>query len=96
LRTAIPDDAEAIVTVARGVATVDLSSGFFDDVPVGDQRRAIAQMVLTLSVLPRSSFVVFTENGRPIAVPRGGGDLSDPGELLAYEDYESLLVTSGR
>lgn len=95
LRTAIPRRTEATVTVNRGIATVDLPEGFFEDIPAADQRRAVAQIVFTLSVLPRSSFVVFQEAGRPIAVPRGGGDLTDPGEPVTYEDYETLLFSSG-
>jgi spore germination protein GerM len=92
LRTALPDNAEAIVTASRGVVTVDLPSGFFDEVPAADQRLAVAQIVLTLSLLPRSSLVVFTEAGEAIPVPRGGGDLTEPGEPVTFEDYEQLLV----
>jgi spore germination protein GerM len=92
LRSAIPAGVEAEVTVSRGIATVDLSSGFFDDVPAADQRRAVAQIVLTISLLPRASLVVITEDGEPIAVPRGGGDLAEPGEPLTFEDYEMLAL----
>lgn len=95
LRTAIPRRTEAVITVSRGVATVDLPEGFFENIPAVDQRRAVAQIVFTLSVLPRASFVVFQEAGEPIAVPRGGGDLTEPGEPVTYEDYEVLLFSAG-
>jgi hypothetical protein len=91
LRTALPPTDDIVVTLERGTATVDLPAGYVDQIASSEQRRAIAQIVLTLSVLPRASFVVFLENGEPLAVPRGGGDLSDPGEPVTYEDYEPLL-----
>lgn len=91
LRTALPPTDDIVVTVERGVATVNLPTGYVDQIPASEQRRAIAQIVLTLSVLPRSSFVVFLEDGEPLAVPRGRGDLSEPGEPLAFEDYETLV-----
>jgi hypothetical protein len=92
LRTALPVTDDIVVTVERGVATVNLPAGYVDQIPASEQRRAIAQMVLTLSVLPRASFVVFLEDGEPLAVPRGRGDLSAPGEPLAFEDYDTLLT----
>ena len=92
LRTALPLTGDMVVTVERGVATVNLPTGYVDQIPASEQRRAIAQIVLTLSVLPRASFVVFVEDGEPLAVPRGRGDLSEPGEPLAFEDYETLLT----
>lgn len=95
LRTALPATDDIVVTVERGVATVDLPAGYVDEIPASEQRRAIAQIVLTLSVLPRASFVVFLEDGEPLAVPRGRGDLSTPGEPVTFEDYEPLL-TPGR
>ncbi len=95
LRTALPSTFDIEVTVERGVVTVDLPAGYVDQIPASEQRRAIAQMVLTLSVLPRASFVVFLEDGEPLAVPRGRGDLSEPGEPVTYEDYEPLLSPIG-
>jgi hypothetical protein len=95
LRTALPVTNDIVVTVERGVATVDLPAGYVDEIAASEQRRAIAQIVLTLSVLPRASFVVFLEAGEPLAIPRGRGDLSAPGEPVTFEDYEPLL-TPGR
>lgn len=95
LRTALPATDGLVVTLERGVATVDLPAGYVDRIPATEQRRAIAQIVLTLSVLPRASLVVFREAGEPLAVPRGRGDLSDPGEPVTFEDYEPLLSPTG-
>jgi hypothetical protein len=94
LRTALPTTDGLAVTLERGVATVDLPAGYVDRIPATEQRRAIAQIVLTLSVLPRASLVVFREDGEPLAVPRGRGDLSEPGEPLTFEDYEPLLSSA--
>lgn len=91
LRTALPPTDGIVVTLERGVATVDLPAGYVDQIAGTEQRRAIAQIVLTLSVLPRASLVVFEEAGEPLAVPRGRGDLSEPGEPVTFEDYEPLL-----
>jgi len=91
LRTALPSTDDIVVTLERGVATVDLPAGYVDQIPATEQRRAIAQIVLTLSVLPRASLVVFQQAGEPLAVPRGRGDLSEPGEPVTFEDYEPLL-----
>ena len=91
LRTALPATDDIVVTLERGVATVDLPAGYVDQIPATEQRRAIAQIVLTLSVLPRASLVVFQQAGEALAVPRGRGDLSEPGEPVTFEDYEPLL-----
>ena len=91
LRSALPANDDLTITVERGVATIDLPEGYLTGIAPSEQRRAVAQLVLTISVLPRSSLVVFTEAGEAIPVPRGGGDLTDPGETVTFEDYQSLL-----
>jgi hypothetical protein len=91
LRSALPADEDLAVSVDRGLAMVDLPEGYLTGIAPSEQRRAVAQIVLTISVLPRASLVVFTEGGEEIAVPRGGGDLSDVGEAVTFEDYQNLL-----
>jgi hypothetical protein len=76
-----------------GVATVDLVGEVFEDIPGGvEQRRAVAQIVLTLTQRPGVGQVSFTLDGEPLQVPKLGNVLSDPGEPVARIDYVSLLV----
>jgi spore germination protein GerM len=78
-----------------GVATVDLVGEVFEDIPGGvEQRRAIAQIVLTLTQRPGVGQVRFTLDGEPLQVPKLGNVLSDPGEPVARIDYVSLLDQS--
>jgi spore germination protein GerM len=75
-----------------GVATVDLVGELFEDIEGGvEQRRAIAQIVLTLTRRPGIGQVRFTLDGVPLPVPKLGNVLSEPGEPVARLDYESLL-----
>jgi len=91
LRTAIPEGLEASVSVERGIATVDLPPTFTIDVQGPDQRLAIAQIVLTLTRRSGIGQVIFTSDRAPLAVPRGRGDLTTPGGLVACDDYDNLL-----
>ena len=91
LRTAIPEGLEASVSVERGIATVDLPPNFTIDVQGPDQRLAIAQIVLTLTRRSGIGQVIFTSDRAPLAVPRGRGDLTTPGGLVACDDYDNLL-----
>lgn len=91
LRSALPDGFEAGVVVERGIATVDLPTEFLTRVPGAEQRLAIAQIVLTLTRRAGIGQVVFTSGSQPQAVPRGRGDLTRPGELVACDDYDNLL-----
>ena len=82
----------SVTESGTGVATVDLVGDLFEDIPGGvEQRRAIAQIVLTLTMRPGIGQVRFTLDGEPLAVPKLGNVLSDPGEPVARIDYESLL-----
>ena len=82
----------SVTESGTGVATVDLVGDLFEDIPGGvEQRRAIAQIVLTLTMRPGIGQVSFTLDGEPLAVPKLGNVLSDPGEPVARIDYESLL-----
>ncbi|CAB4877017.1 unannotated protein [freshwater metagenome] len=94
LRTAIPEGAQSQLSEAAGVVTVDLPIAFFKDMAPQDQRLAIAQIVLTLTDQRGVGQVTFTQNNLPISVLRGGGDLTQPGQLLVSADYEQLLSSS--
>ncbi len=91
LRTAIPNGVSSGITLTGGVVTVDLPPTFFKDMAPQDQRLALAQIVLTLTNQRGVGQVTFTQNGLPISVLRGGGDLTQPGQLLVSADYEQLL-----
>lgn len=94
LRSALPIGFAAEVTVERGVATVVLPGTFITDLPGGEQRLAIAQIVLTLTRQSGVGQVRFTSNNEPLAVPRGRGDLTTPGATLACDDYANLLPSN--
>ena len=68
------------------VAGIDPGSARSDDV------LAYAQVVCTLTARPDIDTVVFTQDGRPLTVPRGDGSLS--GVPLRNEDYRSLIGPS--
>ena len=91
LRTALPRGMNASVVVERGIATVDLPASFSTEVLGSDQRLAVAQIVLTLTRRSGIGQVVFTSGMAPLAVPRGRGDLTSPGGLVACDDYDNLL-----
>ena len=91
LRSALPVDFAGSVTVARGIATVDLPPNFINELPGAEQRLAVAQIVLTLTRRAGIGQIVFTSEQRAQAVPRGRGDLTEPGGAVACEDYSNLL-----
>jgi spore germination protein GerM len=91
VRSAIPRDLTATVTVERGLATVDTDESLLRDISPIDQPLAIAQIVLTLTSRPGIGQVNFLVNGDPQAVPRGGGELAPADQPVAYDDYAMLL-----
>lgn len=91
LRSALPADFAGSVSIARGLATVDLPADFVNGLPGAEQRLAVAQIVLTLTRRAGIGQVVFTSGQRAQAVPRGRGDLTEPGGAVACEDYSNLL-----
>ena len=91
LRSALPIDFAGSVTVTRGIATVDLPPNFINELPGAEQRLAVAQIVLTLTRRAGIGQIVFTTEQRAQAVPRGRGDLTEPGGAVACEDYSNLL-----
>lgn len=92
LTTAIPAGTSLVVTTASGLATVELPPDFLTDTPPQNQTRAIAQIVLTLTARPGIGQVRFTSTGEPQEVSRADGSLTNPDDVVACEDYSSLLA----
>ena len=87
LRSAVPDQPEIRATDNNaGVAVVELPEGFFDSIPVADQRLAVAQIVLTLTDSRGIGQVQFD-----VAVPRPSGALAPAGQPLSRNDFLSLV-----
>jgi hypothetical protein len=82
----------SVIPSNAGWATVDLSARTFGLIDPADQRLAIAQLVLTLVRRPGIGQVRFTLDGRPVGVPRKDGLISEPGDVVSAQDYESLLI----
>lgn len=83
-------DAEQVgeVTVAAGIASVELTDRFAD-VPASDQLFAVAQMVFTLTGLPGIGQVRFVRNGEPVSLPAADGSTSlGP---VSRDDYRVLV-----
>jgi hypothetical protein len=93
LRTLVAPGLVADVSVERGVATVDLDGRVLNQLSNVESRTAIGQLVLSLR-LPGIGQVRFTTEGEPeqVPVPSRNNQLSDPGEELAFEDFEPLLA----
>lgn len=83
--------------VDRGLATVNLSRSAINQLGSAQQRRAIAQIVLTLTLFTSDEGgigqVIFLVGGQPISVyvPLLGSN-SEPGQPVAWTDYSQLLV----
>lgn len=91
VRSALPSNLDATVSVERGLAIVDTDESLLTDISPLDQRLAIGQIVLTLTSRPGIGQVSFRVAGVPRAVPRAGGELAPPDEPVAYDDYSALL-----
>jgi hypothetical protein len=91
LRNAIPADVEIDASQdGTGVAQVILPEGFFDTIPVGDQRLAVAQIVMTLlGNIPGVGQVAFN-----LQVSGPAGELIPAGQVLTRADYQTLLASS--
>lgn len=77
------------VSLARGVATVDLTEAFAE-LTSEAQLAAIAQLVLTLTDRPGVGQVAFTLEGASVDVPRGDGTVT--GGAVTRGDYRSLTA----
>ena len=73
-------------TTTRASRIVELPAGFFDNIPVADQRLATAQIVLTLTDSRGIGQVQFN-----LPVPKPSGELTAAGKPLTRKDYLSLL-----
>lgn len=93
LRSALPRGLTATIDVRRGVARVASTAPFLSELEPLDQRLAIAQLVLTLTRRPGIGQVLFSVDGVEISVPRGAGDLTEPGVAVTYDDYLAVLST---
>lgn len=92
LRSAVPANFEASITVTRGVAEVDAGGSFLRSIVPGDQRLAVAQIVATLTSRPGIGQVIFAVDGVAIAVPRGRGDVVPAGTPVTFDDYSMLII----
>jgi hypothetical protein len=90
LATALPPGIQLSVAGMDGdTVTVDLSGT--DQAPSGQQsRRAVAQIVLTVTSLPELHAVRLTRDGDPVEAPLPSGELTSA--PLTAADYSSLLV----
>jgi len=98
LRTSVRPNLMESVTVDRGTATVALDSLELGRISDTTLRRAISQLVLTLTSFRTPDqgaigTVRFETDGEGFAVfvPAFGGQ-SDPGEPLAFSDFASLIA----
>jgi spore germination protein GerM len=92
LRSAIAVSLQAKIDVSKGIVMIDANNFLLAGLSPIDQRLAIAQLVLTFTSRPGIGQAKFSVNGVSIAVPRGRGDLSRPGDPVSYDDYISLLA----
>lgn len=91
LRTLLPAGSLNNVTLRNGVAMVDLDGSKFDAVAPEDQRRAIGQLVLTLTNRPGVGQVSLSVDGEALAAPKAGNVVGEPGEPVSADDYSELL-----
>lgn len=98
LRSSVRSNLVEGVTVGRGTATVALNRTELDRISDTTLRRAIAQLVLTLTSFRTPDqgsigTVRFETDGEGFAVDVPGfGGQSDPGEELAFTDFASLIA----
>jgi hypothetical protein len=99
LRTEVDPGLVNGFSIDRGLATVSLDRSVLQRLGSLEQRRAIAQLVLTLTLFTTDEGgigqVRFTVEATPISVfvPARGSN-SEPGEALAYADFAVLLADS--
>ena len=97
LQTEVSERLVLNVQVDRGLATVNLSRTAINQLGSAQQRRAIAQIVLTLTLFTSEEGgigqVEFLVGGQPISVyvPLLNAN-SEPGEPVAWADFAQLLV----
>jgi hypothetical protein len=90
LSSALPSpDAVRLLSEQDSTATVELSSDFRDGT-VTHQVAALAQIVYTLTGVPRVDQVRFVIDGTPAAVPRQDGSLTR--DAVDRSDYREFVV----
>lgn len=93
LDTEVPLNLIETTSVDNGVLTIELNDRVFQRIRVGDQREAVAQMVLTfLNNLRGVGQAVFTIEGDRLTVPIDGGQFSS--QPVSLDDYENMLVNA--
>jgi spore germination protein GerM len=89
-RSAVPPGSVNTVSIAGGVATIDLSPAF-TEVPAVEQVLAFAQITYTVLQIPGIGQVAFTLDSVPIqALDHDGTLIEGP---ATKEDYDKLLVS---
>ena len=89
LTTAIPGDTRPNgVTIANGVAHVDLTSDFESVGGSRSQQLRLAQVVYTLTQFPTVKAVRFSLDGSPVSVVSGSGNVV--GHAVGRDDYRGL------
>ena len=97
LQTEVSERLVLNVQVGRGLATVNLSRTAINQLGSAQQRRAIAQIVLTLTLFTSEEGgigqVEFLVGGQPISVyvPLLNAN-NEPGQPVAWADFAQLLV----
>ena len=97
LVTAIPDGTTLLdVSVADGVATVDLSGTFDDGGGSASMLRRVAQVVATLTQFSTIERVAFRLDGEPVETIGGEGVVVDPpiGRIAIEEQSPQILIES--
>ena len=91
LSTALPPDVRLSVTaVEAGTATIDITGG--ENSPSGlESRRAVGQIVLTVTSLPGIRASLLTRDGAPVEAPLPSNQLTSA--PLEGEDYAALLTS---
>ena len=77
------------LSIANGLATVDLSSEFGAGGGVASETMRLAQVVYTITQFPTVRSVTFRLDGRPVTVFTGDGIVLD--HPVTRKDYEGLL-----
>ncbi len=94
LSTAVPEGTELLgLSIAGGVATIDLSGSFDDGGGTLSMTTRIAQVVYTLTQFPTVESVAFRLDGEPVEAIGGDGVLVDPPATRAsFEDVTPVIL----
>jgi spore germination protein GerM len=93
ISTMIPDGTELLgLTIADGIATVDLSASFGADDDSAAAAQRVAQVVFTLARFQSVQEVLFRQEGVDLEVPIGNGQLvARPVNIGDYLDFAAAL-----